>query len=315
MEKLLTKNNSTSLKGMAAFFIMLGHIGINTAYPVLFPFRKAGFLWVGLFFFLSGYGLMYSHLNKPDYVKKAFLKRIIAVIVPTYLVYLIFQVIIWTILKTPAGYWTNIINRFVIYFVQDTNWFIPEILVFYVLFFILFRLFNSKIANVVLWIITIGFIIFAFIRRDIFSNPWYGSSLCFPLGITYALYEDKMQEFINNKSIHKLFIMAFIIVVCTVMFFVLGNDNVVGNLVARNIASMSFCFVALIVASLVNLDNAVMKILGEISFEIFLVHLQLLKILSSIEIGRVWVMILCILLTVVLSLILHKIFKLTKIAK
>ena len=315
MEKILTKNNSTVLKGIAAIFIMLGHIGINTAYPILFPFRKAGFLWVGLFFFMSGYGLMFSYLNKPGYIKNAFLKRIIAIVVPTYLIYLVFQIVIWVILKTPVGYWTDIINRFVYYFIQDTNWFIPEVLVFYVLFFILFRLFNSRVANVVLWIITIGFIIFAFIRRDIFSNPWYGSSLCFPLGITYAMNEDKMQKFLQDKAIRNSLILLLVIFACTAMYFVLGNDSAIGNLLARNTASISFCFVALITISLVNLDNAVTRFLGEISFEIFLVHLQLLKILFSIEIGKIWITMLCIILTIVISALIHKFLQLIRVTR
>lgn len=49
--------------------IMIGHIGLATGSIVLYPNRKAGILFVGIFFMLSGYGLIYSVDNKPEYLK------------------------------------------------------------------------------------------------------------------------------------------------------------------------------------------------------------------------------------------------------
>ena len=56
-ESVLSSEQSIAVKGVCAIEIMLGHIGLATGSVFLFPNRKAGILFVGIFFLLSGYGL------------------------------------------------------------------------------------------------------------------------------------------------------------------------------------------------------------------------------------------------------------------
>lgn len=67
-EEILAPGTVTSLRGICAIEIMLGHIGIATENIFLFPNRKAGILFVGIFFLFSGYGLAYSVEHKRDYL-------------------------------------------------------------------------------------------------------------------------------------------------------------------------------------------------------------------------------------------------------
>ena len=64
----LSISNTTSLRGWAAIEIMLGHIASKTGSIIQFPNRKAGILFVGVFFLLSGYGLMYGLDKKENYL-------------------------------------------------------------------------------------------------------------------------------------------------------------------------------------------------------------------------------------------------------
>lgn len=63
-ESVLSSEQTGALKGICAIEIMMGHIGSATESIFLFPNRKAGILFVGVFFLLSGYGLAYSMANK-----------------------------------------------------------------------------------------------------------------------------------------------------------------------------------------------------------------------------------------------------------
>ena len=65
----LTLSNSKAIRGICAIEIMIGHIGIEISNLFQFPNRKAGILFVGLFFMLSGYGLAYGYYNKENYLK------------------------------------------------------------------------------------------------------------------------------------------------------------------------------------------------------------------------------------------------------
>lgn len=74
-ETAFTPDNSVALRGICAIEIMMGHLGIATGSMVLYPNRKAGILFVGVFFALSGYGLMYSVINKNDYMVNFIFKK------------------------------------------------------------------------------------------------------------------------------------------------------------------------------------------------------------------------------------------------
>lgn len=88
-KQTLSVTQSISLKGISAIEIMIGHLGIATGLRILYPGRKAGILFVGIFFMISGYGLMYSYLYRPGYMKHFLRKRIVGLCVPAYIVYLI----------------------------------------------------------------------------------------------------------------------------------------------------------------------------------------------------------------------------------
>lgn len=83
---------TTALRGISAIEIMIGHIGLETGSIILFPNRKAGILFVGIFFILSGYGVAYSMEHKADYLKYFLLDRSIKLLLPAYTVKIIMLV-------------------------------------------------------------------------------------------------------------------------------------------------------------------------------------------------------------------------------
>lgn len=62
-------------------------------------------------------------------------------------------------------------------------------------------------------------------------------------------------------------------------FLLLGNESIIGNPLARNIASLSFCMIVLTVLSKVKIGNQVSYCLGKCSYEIYLIHSFVLSLL------------------------------------
>lgn len=82
---VLCQGNAMALRGICAIEIMMGHLEVETGSVVLYPNRKAGILFVGIFLALSGYGLMYSVSNKVNYLRHFFLRRLlIRLLLPAY---------------------------------------------------------------------------------------------------------------------------------------------------------------------------------------------------------------------------------------
>ena len=97
-----------SLRGFAAIGVILHHISQEGAFQQAGGYGKpgemsifvnAGFLFVAIFFFCSGYGLIKSLETKPDYLNGFMKKRVLkALVIPYYV-----SIVIYGILRTVSG--------------------------------------------------------------------------------------------------------------------------------------------------------------------------------------------------------------------
>lgn len=263
------KNTSLALRGICAVEIMIGHLGIATKSAVLYPNRKAGILFVGIFFALSGYGLMYSLWNKEGYLDRFLLKRLSTLLIPAYVIYLI-----GVLLVNPY----NFLDIFrVDFFFTETNWYVWEQLAMYTAFYICARFMDIKKSHVILFVLSFIFVCVAFAVK--LERPWYGSTFCFWLGIFYFIKKDEVRELLVLKRwILNIFILGLFMIVGMGLFFI-KEDWIAGDLVGRNIASLSFVIVVIICLYRFKLGNKVSLWLGDFSYEIFLFHPIFIKIL------------------------------------
>ncbi len=210
-----TLDNSMALRGICSIEIMMGHLGIATGSPTLFPNRKAGILFVGVFFALSGYGLMYSLTNKEGYLRSFLPNRIRKILIPAYVVFVV-DIILHSIIKNQSMW--NIIN--LKSFFERTNWYVWELLMLYIVFYISIRIDKTgKRFHFIVLAFSIMFVCVTYALK--FENPWYGSTLCFWFGIVYFLYRDKFKElFVLRHPVIKIVGCCFVMVISIGLFFV-----------------------------------------------------------------------------------------------
>ena len=121
------------------------------------------------------------------------------------------------------------------------------------------------------------------------ENPWYGSSLCFVLGLCCYKYEKKKMTSGEDADCRNIIYFAllvfllFIVGISIMAFLILGNDSVLGNPIARNTTSVSFGIVVIMLLRRLKIGNKISCLLGEFSYEIFLVHSYMLSILSAVS--------------------------------
>ena len=74
----LSSKSSKCIKGLTALLIVLHHISLKIEGGgfVYKQYAKMGYLLTAVFLFYSGYGLMWQYINKPDYEKKFYRKRL-----------------------------------------------------------------------------------------------------------------------------------------------------------------------------------------------------------------------------------------------
>ncbi len=294
------------LRGICAVEIMTGHIGLATGSVVLYPNRKAGILFVGIFFMLSGYGVAYGMEHKADYSKQFLLNRTIKLLIPAYAV------------KTIMLLTDNFLSGFtgggiaVIRFLTELNWYVWEQLLFYFIYWVAKKILPAYVELSV-GIFSALFILLAYVNG--LDNPWYGSSLCFVLGLYYYRYEKRtcgkwilggMSRFDSLKYYILLSVSIFITGIAIILFFTMGNDSFIGNPAARNTASVAFGIAVILLLYKVKIGNRASYLLGKCSYEIFLVHPYMIYILSKMAIqSEAALGILTIVLSVISAYLIH----------
>ena len=168
---------TTFFKVVLPFVIVVHHIDHN--YEHIFPdgisrigvvllgnFGILGAIVVGIFFFISGYGLTSSFLKKGDaYFEGFFRKRFVKLLVPFILISAIEQVVRTQVI--PDYSVTESFLKFLssgFFFVQ---WFVCVLLLFYIFFYFSFKYVKDrkKAAFVLLLCVSIVFVLCVYVYR------------------------------------------------------------------------------------------------------------------------------------------------------
>lgn len=138
---LTNKESSNCMKGMAALLIVFSHAHFySTDLGLLKLFKPFGFIGVSLFFFYSGYGVMCQYISNVKYLNGFLLKRFRSVYIPYLIATLMYT---FFVRNQNVSYTLLIKNIFLMDRVLPFAWYVPVILVWYLLFFEVLKLIND----------------------------------------------------------------------------------------------------------------------------------------------------------------------------
>lgn len=202
-----------AIKFIAALLVVNGHLFIfgNPTGP-LTRFMNFGPCCVSLFFFLSGYGLIYSYDNKGDaYLKSFFSRRFVKLLIPLATAYII-TLPIYSLLKAPIN-WNNVFGTLLwggpyLKF----SWYVSEIAGIYLLFYVTMRCKKGLADKLIILSIEISILMAVLFIAD--QPIWYIVSLPgFIAGIWYQYFE---KSIISRLSVQR--ILPFITIIALVWF-------------------------------------------------------------------------------------------------
>lgn len=277
-------DNMQSIRGMLAVLIVIHHFsGMIEEKSMFFLFNHIGYLVVALFLFLSGYGLAYGVQNKPGYISgvKFLYTRIPKLVIPYWVAVIIYAV----------GYFASgeqiTLKAILLSFVSFKNivgssWYIFELIVLYIIFFLSFKIKNRKIALSVLFAL-VAVCAIGFYFSDSFSDVWYRSIFAFPLGVFYSLKKDKIESILLKRSVIRCIVLILSLIVLLISRYACVLFDLKYLQVLFDITSSAmFALVAVIMLRKIKLGNKALSFLGNISFEIYLVHFLLVKLIYSL---------------------------------
>ncbi len=181
-----TRQQSLTGRGIAIFFVVVSHYAIwcadiVTSEPLQYALSRLGVYGVCIFFLLSGYGLVKSGQRQGTGIHywKGRLQN-------TYIPYLLIAGVIEVY---AGGDWT--LRRLYKLLTGYEFWFIRNILIFYVAFFVIFRLAKKDWMRLALLSVAV-FAYCGWLAHLDRASFWVVSNPAFVIGAALALYEKKL---------------------------------------------------------------------------------------------------------------------------
>ena len=163
-----------------------------------------GVLFVGIFFFFSGYGLYTSLKTKENYLKGFLKKRLVTVLVPFFTCNSLFVASICVEGAKLAPIDVAILMSGW-YLLNSHMWYIIEIAILYLLFFAIYRLIkNRTAATVVMALAVAGMMTGSLLlnhgedyscSRWFMGEWWYNASFLFVVGIIFSKHAEGLRKF------------------------------------------------------------------------------------------------------------------------
>ncbi len=327
-EEPFSLGTSKAVQGFAAVGIILHHLSQQLkveAGPLQF-LSECGVLFVGIFFFFSGYGLYTSLKTKKDYLKGFLRKRLITILIPFYMCIAIF-----TIASCICGTKYSVLSLIYVLsgwsLINAHMWYIVEIAILYLAFYIIFKLIkNRTVATVVMTLFVLlmmGGSLYLCHGTDMASRYWfmgewwYNTSLLFIVGIIVS----KHQEGLRKTARKGYIVLLPLFGILTAAFGwinhhflakysywseIPGKDpRYLDKLRCLSVqVPFILCFVVfvLLIMMKVRFGNPVLKFLGAISLELYLIHNLFLTGLSNGTIFKVKSPSMYILLTILMAI-------------
>lgn len=308
--KYLSKEYTNCLKGIFAILVVVHHIfqyiGLSSNYLINIVLQLIGFLSVAAFFFLSGYGLMYSS-NKKDYIKNFFIKKIL----PFYLfcILLINLYCFVTLLLEKEYSPQKLLQSFFFGSTIITNgWYLQATLVIYILYFIIFKLIKSDKNRISVFGICIAIYCFICHFTGLGIN-WYQTIPCVILGMIVCKNKDKLDKLLNKNS-WSIFIFSTILFILSYTFSAVTNIPVFFNMLYSLFFVCAMVPFSYILCNTKFVSNKFTSLCGDYSLEIYVSHGFFLKLYKLKYITNPVVFIITVIIgTVLVSFFLKKIYK------
>lgn len=236
-----------------------------------------GVFGVAVFLFLSGYAAMVSYLNKPGYMKRYIPKRLVRLYVPFLISFLFCDIVL--LISGHHFSINDFMGAIILSLPSTLNWYLKVQLALYLLFYIFAKIFhNPQKVIVLLYVCCLVYMTVGIITG--IDNFWYESCYMFPAGMTFAIYKNRVFNFIDKKYWAKFAASVFIFVLSVIPVYFYGG------VFAEILFVLGFMQLLLVVCVRFVGNSRLASYLETLSLEIYLAHAIAPSIVRMFYVGE-----------------------------
>lgn len=266
--QFLNRSHTSVLKGIGTTLVLISHIGNSMGLGFLNPL---GGLGVSLFLIIAGYGLNESFKKRS--LENFFTKRLTGILIPYWIV-----VIFYWILNYEKLELSRFIGSFFLVYRLSLTWFVYYILGWYVIFYLVKKYLKNDYWFLIASIISILIIKETHIGEQAFSVT---------LGI-FLSGNLKVRSLLEGRKGRSSIVFLILGISFSVLFFLLKIDgldtpnnylifNVIQGIMKTSLAMCIIQFTTIFR----NFFYSGLAWIGNLSFEIYLIHAQALSLLGD----------------------------------
>ena len=201
-----SKDRTTLLKAVLPWVIILHHLSLKT--NLLGDFNEAGVYVVGLFFFISGYGLEKKKVGEANNSIRQLPKRLSKLLWPLVVPVVLYLILVICFGGDVVGLIKNSLRDWCI--ILPYTWFILNLLIFYVVYYCLAHYIRDTKMFIILMAIALLIISMLLMLLD-GTSAHYSSNFAFLAGIIYCHIEgNAIKTFATKKSVFVLMLIAVV---------------------------------------------------------------------------------------------------------
>lgn len=310
----LSYRQTTAINGCFIILVFFRHLSEYTSFngildiPMNLINKYMSQLIVVMFLFNSGYGIMESIKNKDDYINTIPKKRIFN----TWLQFAL-CVLMYIIVILAMG--TNLSIRHILLSfigwdsIGNSNWYIFVMLFMWLFTWVSFKIVknNYKKSLFMTAFLSIVFSIILMIAGK--GDYWYNTILCYPFGMLYSLYKDKVDNYIKKDKVNWIKIFIIVIVLFGIFsILLLKNPKFI---LAYEIESVLFAIIIVMLSMKIKINNNVAYWFGQNLFGLYMLQRIPMILLSNVQLNSYVYALLCFVFMIILGYLFNKLYKKT----
>lgn len=283
-DEVLSLRQTKAFLGFQAILIIFHHCSQRTAAPWLDKthihhgldvFVFIGYLCVAAFFFCSGYGMYVSLHHKDNALSHYFSRRILPLLAAGFITWMMFFIAEMLMGYTAPEPYIFKVNTYI--------WYIPVMILMYVLFYLSFRFCRNETAAIA--VLTVCAVLYFIWARAFFPGTWwYNTHFLFVIGVIVAKQGDGFFSAMK-KLYFPVFVLCFsVFTVC----FMFGNYyyQVCGHFRIRPdeaqrvmlepflqaVSAVAFVIIMIQAGMKLRIGNRILDMLGAFTLEIYIIH-------------------------------------------
>ena len=310
----LSYRQTTAINGCFIILVFFRHLTEYASFngildiPMNLIDKYMSQLIVVMFLFNSGYGIMESIKNKDNYINTIPKKRIFNTWLQFALCVFIYM-IVRLAMEADLSIESTLLSFVGWKSIGNSNWYIFVMLFMWLFTWVSFKILknNYKKSLVMMTFLSIIFSIILMISGK--DGYWYNTILCYPFGMFYSIYKDKIDNYIKRYKTNWIKIFILTIVLFGIFSFLLIKNP--DFILAYEIESILFAIIIVMCSMKIKINNNLAYWFGQNLFGLYMLQRIPMILLEGEQLNSYVYALLCFMLMIILGYLFNKLYQKT----